>query len=96
MTPEPICLRRWANLYQGLIIIQARHIRHLPAVNDQDQFVGLLTQADIADAHCQAIEHQIRERTHELEAANAELKAFTLTDDLLEIGNRRSMTVDIQ
>lgn len=103
MTPEPICLHRSASLYEALVIIQARHIRHLPVVDDQDQLVGLLTQADIADAHFQAIEyqrdiieHQIRERTRELEAANAELKALTLTDGLLEIGNRRSMEVDIQ
>lgn len=103
MASPPVCINIEATLYEALVITQGRHIRHLPVVDENDTLVGLLTQADIAEAHFHAIEkqrdiieHQIKERTRELEDANSELKALTLTDGLLGIGNRRSMEVDLQ
>lgn len=103
MVAEPICINDDATLYEALVITQARHIRHLPVIDENEKLVGLLTQVNIAHAHFQAIEkqrdiieHQIKVRTRELEEANNELKALTLTDGLLDIGNRRSMEVDLQ
>ena len=103
MATQPICVSDDSTLYEALVLTQARHIRHLPVVDSDDKLVGLLTQSDIAHAHFLAIEkqreiieQQIKERTRELEEANSELKALTLTDGLLDIGNRRSMEVDLQ
>lgn len=103
MASPPVCINIEATLYEALVITQGRHIRHLPVVDENNVLLGLLTQADIAAAHFHAIEkqrdiieHHIKERTKELEAANSELKALTLTDSLLGIGNRRSMEVDLQ
>lgn len=103
MVSPPVCINDTATLYEALVISQARHIRHLPVLDEDENLVGLLTQTDIAHAHFQAIErqrdiieHQIKVRTRELEEANTELKALTLTDGLLDIGNRRSMEVDLQ
>ena len=103
MASPPVTIDIDASLYEALVITQAHHIRHLPVVDKNGQLVGLLTQADIAQAHFHAIErqrdiieHEIKIRTRELEEANEELKALTLTDGLLDIGNRRSMEVDIQ
>ncbi len=103
MSAQPTCLNVHAVLYEALLITQTRDIRHLPVVDQADRLVGVVTQTNISRAHFDAIEKQrenieaqIRERTRELEKANAELKALTLTDALLQIGNRRAMEVDVQ
>lgn len=103
MSSPPICINQNAVLYEALVITQTRNIRHLPVVDDDENLVGILTQGDIARAHFRAIEkqrdiieHQIKERTRELLEANEELKALSLQDSLLGIGNRRSMEVDVQ
>jgi diguanylate cyclase (GGDEF)-like protein len=103
MSSPPICINQNAVLYEALVITQTRNIRHLPVVDSDENLVGILTQGDIARAHFRAIEkqrdiieHQIKERTRELLEANEELKALSLQDSLLGIGNRRSMEVDVQ
>jgi diguanylate cyclase (GGDEF)-like protein len=103
MSSPPICINQSAVLYEALVITQTRNIRHLPVIDDDENLVGILTQGDIARAHFHAIEkqrdiieHQIKERTRELMEANEELKALSLQDSLLGIGNRRSMEVDVQ
>ncbi len=103
MSAPPICINQSAVLYEALVITQTRNIRHLPVIDDNENLVGILTQGDIARAHFHAIEkqrdiieHQIKERTRELMEANEELKALSLQDSLLGIGNRRSMEVDVQ
>jgi len=103
MASPPVCINEDASLYEALVITQARRIRHLPVVDQDDELVGLLSQGDIAGAHFHAIEQQreiieqqIQERTSELVEANEELKALSLQDALMGIGNRRAMEVDIQ
>ncbi|WP_179957825.1 GGDEF domain-containing protein [Exilibacterium tricleocarpae] len=103
MSSPPVCINEDATLYEALVITQARNIRHLPVVNARDELVGVLSYADMTRAHFNAIEkqrdiieHHIRERTRELSEANEELKALSLQDGLLGIGNRRSMEVDVQ
>ncbi|NIB39971.1 diguanylate cyclase [Pseudomaricurvus alkylphenolicus] len=103
MSAPPVCINQDASLYEALVITQARRIRHLPVLDAQENIIGILTQGDIAGAHFQAveqqreiIERQISERTQELIEANEELKALSLQDALMGIGNRRAMEVDIQ
>lgn len=103
MSSPPVCINQGASLYEALVITQARRIRHLPVVDQEDKLVGMLSQGDIARAHFHAIEQQreiieqqIQQRTFELVEANEELKALSLQDALMGIGNRRAMEVDIQ
>lgn len=103
MASPPICLDEGASLYEALVITQARSIRHLPVIDGQGELVGLLSQGDIARAHFRAIEQQreiiekqIEQRTSKLVEANEELKALSLQDALMGIGNRRAMEVDIR
>lgn len=102
MSSPAVCLSETASLYEALVITQARSIRHLPVINDKGILVGLLSQGDIARAHFHAIEQQreiieqqIEQRTSKLVEANEELKALSLQDALMGIGNRRAMEVDI-
>lgn len=103
MTSPPLCLDKNATLYDALVITQARSIRHLPIVGQAEELLGLLSQGDIARAHFRAIEQQreiieqhIQQRTSHLLEANQKLKALSLQDSLMGIGNRRAMEVDIQ
>ena len=103
MATPPVCINEDASLYEALVVTQARRIRHLPVVDQSDELVGILSQGDIAGAHFHAIEQQreiieqqIQERTQALVDANQELKALSLQDALMGIGNRRAMEVDIQ
>jgi diguanylate cyclase (GGDEF)-like protein len=102
MTSPTIAIQESASLYEALVITQTHKIRHLPVVDEAYQLVGLLTQSDIAQSHFKAIETQreiierlIKERTRELQDANAALKSLSLQDGLLGIGNRRAMEVDV-
>ncbi len=110
MTASPICIQHTAGLFEALVITRSCRIRHLPVIDDKDELVGILSQGDIAGAHFQAIEQQrqiieeqreiierqIQSRTSELTKANQELKALSLQDALMGIGNRRAMEVDVQ
>tara|TARA_B100000446_G_scaffold60499_1_gene56356 strand:- start:874 stop:1935 length:1062 start_codon:yes stop_codon:yes gene_type:complete len=110
MTASPICIQHSAGLFEALVITRSCRIRHLPVIDDKDELVGILSQGDIAGAHFQAIEQQrqiieeqreiierqIQSRTSELTKANQELKALSLQDALMGIGNRRAMEVDVQ
>lgn len=110
MTASPICIQRSAGLFEALVVTRSCRIRHLPVIDDRDELVGILSQGDIAGAHFQAIEQQrqiieeqreiiesqIQSRTSELTKANQELKALSLQDALMAIGNRRAMEVDVQ
>ncbi len=102
MATPPICVNQTADFYQAIVITQSHKIRHLPVVDDDYQLVGFITQTDIARTHYEAIEQQrevieaqIQQRTRELVEANEELKALSLTDSLLKVGNRRAMEVDL-
>jgi diguanylate cyclase (GGDEF)-like protein len=91
-----------STLFEALVISSAQKIRHLPVVDAIGRIVGLVTQSDLAKAHFQifekqreVIEHSIDSRTKELRQANEQLKALSMIDSLMEIGNRRAMEVDL-
>jgi CBS domain-containing membrane protein len=45
MTPSPICISHQASLKDAHLLMQNRHVRHLPVISEQDgTFVGMLTQ----------------------------------------------------
>lgn len=90
-------------LFEALVIAAAEKIRHLPVVDANGYLRGMVTQADLAQAHVLLIEQQ-REKLEreinckdcELQQANEQLKALSLLDSLMGIGNRRAMEVDLE
>jgi diguanylate cyclase (GGDEF)-like protein len=91
-----------ATLFEALVISTAQKIRHLPVVDSQGRIMGLVTQSDLAKAHFhifekqrEVIENSITSRTKELQLANDQLKALSMIDALMGIGNRRAMEVDL-
>ncbi len=103
MSSPIVTLRDDESLFDALVVARAEKLRHLPVVDETGKLVGLVTQSNLAVAHLHLIEAQsellekaIRERTLDLEATNKELRALSMEDGLLGIGNRRAMEVDLQ
>ncbi len=103
MTSPIISVVEDASLFDALVLSRAEKIRHLPVVDKQGQLTGLVTQSDLSNAHFRLIEQQsdlleqaIRSRTVDLERVNEELRAMSMEDALMEIGNRRAMEVDLE
>jgi len=90
------------SMYDALVISRAERIRHLPVVDGDQKLLGVVTYTNLAEAHFHVIElqrdmieHAVESRTEALREANDELRALSLEDALLGIGNRRSMEVDL-
>ncbi|MBE9536453.1 MAG: GGDEF domain-containing protein [Proteobacteria bacterium] len=103
MSSPPVTVNESDTLFEALVVARAEKVRHLPVINPDGRIVGIVTQSDLVKAHFNLYEHQreivetsIDERTRELIRANKELKALSMEDALLGIGNRRAMEVDLQ
>jgi diguanylate cyclase (GGDEF)-like protein len=103
MSTPPVTIREDADLFEAMVVAQSRGIRHLPVVGAGGRLTGVVTQSDLARAHMRIIETQreiiegaVAKRTQELSAANERLKALSMEDALLRIGNRRAMEVDLE
>lgn len=89
-------------LFDALVVSKTEKLRHLPVVDDNNKLCGIITQVDLAAAHFRVVELQsetidraIKEHTKDLVQANKELRALSMEDGLLHIGNRRAMEVDL-
>jgi len=89
-------------LFDALVMITSRNVRHVPVVDEEGKLSGLVTLTDLAKSHFQVyekqreiIEHSITARTRHLLEANEKLKALSMVDPLMGIGNRRAMEVDL-
>ncbi len=103
MTCPVVTISGKAHLLEALVLSRTHHIRHLLVVNQDENLIGLITQTDLTRAYFMIIEkqrehleHAVSEETKALKEANEELKALSLEDPMLNIGNRRSLKIDLQ
>lgn len=103
MSRPVVTITEETSLFDALVFITSRKFRHLPVVDLNGRVSGIVTLVDLAQAHFQTferqrevIEHSITVRTRDLLEANERLKALSLVDGLLGIGNRRAMEVDLE
>lgn len=90
MTPEPVSVDASTTLYDALLLVRTRKLRHLMVVDDDGLLVGLVTQTDMVNVYMQLIQRQT-----ELETENEELHLLSHNDALMGIGNRRAMEVEL-
>ncbi|UZJ44884.1 diguanylate cyclase [Marinimicrobium sp. C6131] len=91
MTVNPVCVPAAASLLEALKRAQEHRQRQMPVLDEQGMLVGMITHTDMAQAYI-----HILERQSELVSVNRVLKAESLRDSLLNIGNRRAMEQDLE
>lgn len=91
MTANPVCVPAGASLLEALKLAQEYYQRQIPVVDEKGALVGMITHTDMAQAYI-----QILERQSELVSVNRVLRAESLQDSLLSIGNRRAMEQDLE
>ena len=103
MSSPAITMEKSTPLFDALVVTQSRSIRHVPVIEADGQLCGMLSYTDLAHAYEHIIEQQreiiereIGNETKRLQEVNEQLKALSLEDPLLGIGNRRSMEVDLE
>lgn len=90
MVRDPVCVSNEMSLLDALKLARAHKIRHLPVVDDQLQLVGMVTHTDMINVYVDILEKQVQ-----LIDDNISLRAQSLQDPLLGIGNRRAMEGDL-
>jgi diguanylate cyclase (GGDEF)-like protein len=102
MTPEPVTIRADSDLEAATELVRARGFRRLPVIDAGGRLVGILTQTDLLRGHVRALRHErdaleatVAVRTAELQSALERVRALSLEDGLLGIGNRRALEIDL-
>jgi diguanylate cyclase (GGDEF)-like protein len=90
MTHGPCSIPETTSSEDALNLSRSRKIRHIPVINDDNQLVGLVTQANLLDAYLTALNDNA-----ELSESLERLKLLSLEDPLMQIGNRRAMEIDL-
>jgi diguanylate cyclase (GGDEF)-like protein len=102
MTPDPVSVSADSELGGATELVRSRGFRRLPVVDRDGRLVGIVTQTDLLRGHVRAL-HQERDaleatvavRTAELQSALERVRALSLEDGLLGIGNRRALEIDL-
>lgn len=102
MSAPLVTVEQSTPLFEALVVVKSRKIRHLPVVDGEGLLRGILSYSGLARAYEHIIEQQreIIEQEHPDEApqlsdVSRRLKSLSMEDALLGIGNRRSMGVDL-
>jgi diguanylate cyclase (GGDEF)-like protein len=90
MTPAPVCVAASASLLDALKLARSRRVKHLPVIDAEGLLVGMVTHTDMINTYVDILEQQAL-----LIDANTTLRAQSLEDPLLQIGNRRAMESDL-
>ena len=103
MCTSLVTIKEDETLFEALTISKTENIRHLPVIGKSGAVVGVITQSNLVSAYFKVIEgatdiieKNVEEKTKELAEANERLRALSLEDGLMKIGNRRAMEVDLQ
>ncbi len=103
MCTSIVTIRDTESLFEALTISKTEKIRHLPVIGESGAIVGVVTQSNLVEAYFRIIESasdiiekNVELKTKELAEANERLRALSLEDGLMQIGNRRAMEVDLQ
>jgi acetoin utilization protein AcuB len=51
MTPQPVTIALESTVGQALEIIESRHLRHLPVMDERDSLVGIVSEKDLLRAN---------------------------------------------
>jgi diguanylate cyclase (GGDEF)-like protein len=102
MTPDPVTIRSDAELGDATSLLRGRGFRRLPVVDENGRLVGIITQTDLLRGYVRVLRHErdalevtVAARTEELQAALERVRALSLEDGLLGIGNRRALEIDL-
>ncbi|MBE8718056.1 diguanylate cyclase [Cellvibrio polysaccharolyticus] len=90
MVVNPLCVNANDSLLEALKLARTHKIRHLPVVDDNQLLVGMVTHTDMINVYVDILENQVQ-----LIDDNMHLRAQSLEDPLLGIGNRRAMEGDL-
>lgn len=90
MTPEPVCVRPDTPLLEALKLARDHRTRHFPVLDEAHRLLGIVTQTDMANAYIDLLESHAQ-----LLRTNRALRAASLRDPLLRVGNRRAMDRDL-
>jgi acetoin utilization protein AcuB len=52
MTAQPVTITTETTVGQALEIIESRHLRHLPVMDERDSLVGIVSEKDLLRANC--------------------------------------------
>lgn len=93
MTRKVISIQENDNLHHGRMLLKEYGIRHLPVVNEQGSYVGLLTQRDVLNTAFNVVEKYgfsklaaREERTPIKEVMTANAPTISSTDSLRNAG----------
>jgi acetoin utilization protein AcuB len=62
MTTQPVTISVESTVGQALEIIESRHVRHLPVMDDKDSLVGIVSEKDLLRAKCEDSVQQVMTR----------------------------------
>ncbi len=91
MTTSLITIRDDTDYSEAIRVLKENSIRRIIVVCDTGRVCGLITRADLLNAQKRILENEVLQRTQELEETNKILEELSVTDPMLNVGNRRAM-----
>lgn len=91
MTTNLITIQSDSDFSEAINLLYSHKIRRLIVTNKKREVCGLITRADLLSAQKRVLENEVLQRTRQLEKANDALEKLSVTDSMLNVGNRRAM-----
>lgn len=99
--PRLVTIEEDDSLFEAMVLCRSQRVKHLAVVDKTKKLTGIITHSDLVDANFAQIEQQAallgeHDSATKQEEINARLLEMTLTDALMEVGNRRAMEIDLK
>ncbi len=91
MTTDLITIQSDSDFSEAINLLKIHKIRRLVVTEETGEVCGLLTRADLLSAQKSILEKKVQQRTRQLEKSNEALEKLSVTDAMLNVGNRRAM-----